>query len=157
MDASMCTYGRMGERTPCSYACGCVSGLEAAKVWQGGLQVQVAGLAGSAYIRGWRNTVGNLIEICWLKKAYHGPQFTGTCVNNRGVRFRRIRDCKQYYVNTIPQTSQHDRVRCRRPLCPRGRPLSQWAPRPDVGRSRLSSCPARAGRVSTVSCRKESR
>ena len=27
-------------------------------------------------LEGW-NTVGSLIEICWLKKAYRGPQFTG--------------------------------------------------------------------------------
>ena len=57
-------------------------------------------------LRGWRNTVGNLIEIGWLEKACHGPQFTGTCVKHRGVRFRRIRDFKQYCFNSIPPTSQ---------------------------------------------------
>ena len=30
---------------------------------------------GPALVRGWRNTVGNLIEFFWLKKAYHWPQF----------------------------------------------------------------------------------
>ena len=57
-----------------------------------------------ASLRGWRNTVGNLIEIFWLKNAYDGPQFTGTCVKHRGVRFHRIRDFKQYYFNGIPPT-----------------------------------------------------
>ena len=41
-------------------------------------------------LRGWRNTVGNLTEFVWLKKTYHGPQITGICVKNRGVRFHRI-------------------------------------------------------------------
>ena len=36
-------------------------------------------------VRGWRNTVANLIEICWLRKA-----------KNEGVRFHRIRDFKQH-------------------------------------------------------------
>ena len=53
---------------------------------------------------GWRNTVGNLIEFAWLKKTYHGPQFTGICVKNRGVRFHRVRDFQQYYFNSIPPT-----------------------------------------------------
>ena len=35
-----------------------------------------------APLRGWRNTVGSLIEICWLKRAHHRPQFTGTCVKH---------------------------------------------------------------------------
>ena len=56
--------------------------------------------------RGWRNTVGNLIDIFWLNKTYHGPQFTGICVKRRGVRFHRIRDFKQYYFNSTPPTSQ---------------------------------------------------
>ena len=50
----------------------------------------------------WRNTVGNLIEFVWLKKAYHSPQFTGICGENRGVRFHRIRDVKQCLFNSIP-------------------------------------------------------
>ena len=25
------------------------------------------------YVRGWRNTVGNLIKFVWLEKAYHRP------------------------------------------------------------------------------------
>ena len=37
----------------------------------------------------WRNTIGQTI-VCWLRKAFHGPQFTGMCVKSRGVRFRRI-------------------------------------------------------------------
>ena len=45
-------------------------------------------------MRGWRNTAGNLIEIVWLEKAYHGPQFTGIAMKHRGVRFHRIRDFK---------------------------------------------------------------
>ena len=36
-------------------------------------------------LRGWRNTVGSLIEIVWLKKTVHGPQCTGICVNHIGV------------------------------------------------------------------------
>ena len=59
----------------------------------------------SPYLRGRRNTVGNLIEICWLKKAFHGPQFTGTCVKHRGVRFHRVRDVKQHYFSSVPPTS----------------------------------------------------
>ena len=31
-------------------------------------------------LRGWRNTVGNLIEFAWLKKACHGLQFIDICV-----------------------------------------------------------------------------
>ena len=57
-------------------------------------------------LRGWQNTVGNLIEIFWLKNNYRGPQFNGTRVKHRGVRFHRIRDLKQYYFNSIPPTSQ---------------------------------------------------
>ena len=43
------------------------------------------------YNWGWRNPVGSLIEIAWLKIQHSGPQFTGICLKNRGVRFRRIR------------------------------------------------------------------
>ena len=50
--------------------------------------------------RGWRNTVGGL-ESVWLKKAYDGPQFADRCINNKGVRFHRIRDFKQYYFNSV--------------------------------------------------------
>ena len=50
----------------------------------------------SACSRGWRNTVGSLIETSWLKRNYYGPQFTGICAKSRGVRFHRIRDFKQY-------------------------------------------------------------
>ena len=39
------------------------------------------------------------------KKTYHGPQFTGTSVKSRGVRFHRIRDFKQYHFDSIPSTS----------------------------------------------------
>ena len=56
-------------------------------------------------VRGWWNTVGNVIEIIWLKQTYHGLEFTGICVNNRRVRFHRIRDFKQYCFNSIPPTS----------------------------------------------------
>ena len=38
-------------------------------------------------LRGWRNTVANLIELLWLKQTYHGLQFTCICVNNRGYSF----------------------------------------------------------------------
>ena len=61
-------------------------------------------------VRGWRNTVGNLIELFWLKQTYHGPQFTCICVKNRWVRFHRIRDFKQYYFNSIPPTSHIDTI-----------------------------------------------
>ena len=57
-------------------------------------------------MRGWRNTVGSLIEICWLKNNYGWPQFTGICVNNRGIRFNRMQDFKQYYFNSI-QSHNH--------------------------------------------------
>ena len=55
--------------------------------------------------RGWRNTAGNLIELFWLKQAYHGPQFTGVRVKNRRVRFHRILDLKQYHFDSVPPTS----------------------------------------------------
>ena len=58
-------------------------------------------------MRGWRNTVGRLIEFVWPKKACCRPWFTGTCVKTRGVRFHRIRDSKQYYFNSIPPTSRN--------------------------------------------------
>ena len=58
-----------------------------------------------ASMRGWRNTVGNLIEALWLKKTYHGLQITGICAKHTRVRFHRIRDFKQYSncmnINTI--------------------------------------------------------
>ena len=38
---------------------------------------------GKLQMRDRRNTVGNLIEICWLKENYHGAQFTGICVKQR--------------------------------------------------------------------------
>ena len=70
-------------------------------------------------MRGWRNTVGNLIEIVWFTEAYHGPQSTGIPVNNRGLRLHRIRDFKLYNFNSIPPTSHmrrrpwHGVARCR--------------------------------------------
>ena len=64
----------------------------------------------SVFTRGWRNTVGNLIEIVWFgkeqeKENYHGPQSTGVRVNTRGGRFHRFRDFKQYWFNSILPTS----------------------------------------------------
>ena len=50
----------------------------------------------STVFRGWRNTVGNLTELCWLEHNYDGTQLTGICVINRVVQFHRIRDFKQY-------------------------------------------------------------
>ena len=52
--------------------------------------------------RAWAPFLETLAEY---EKAYHGPQFTGICVKHRGVRFRRTRDFKQYYFNSIPPTS----------------------------------------------------
>ena len=37
-----------------------------------------------------RNAVGSLIEICWLKEAYRGPQVTGLCVNIDGYGFTEL-------------------------------------------------------------------
>ena len=34
-------------------------------------------------MRGRQSTVGNLIEIRWLSKTYHGPQLTGICVEQK--------------------------------------------------------------------------
>ena len=56
-------------------------------------------------MRGWRHTVGSLIDICWFKQTYQGAQFTGIRVKRRGVLFHRIRDLKQYLFNSIPPTS----------------------------------------------------
>ena len=36
-------------------------------------------------LRGWRNAVGNQIEICWLRKNDHEPQSIGICVKQRGT------------------------------------------------------------------------
>ena len=59
-----------------------------------------------ACLRGWRNTVGNLIEfLSDPKKTYHRPQLTGISVKSRGAWFHRTRDVKQYYFNSIPPTS----------------------------------------------------
>ena len=58
-----------------------------------------------AALRGWRNTVGHLIEIVWLKNAYRGPQFTGKRVKHGGERFYRFRDFQQSELNSIPPTS----------------------------------------------------
>ena len=56
--------------------------------------------------RGWRNTVGNLIETFWLKEACRGPQSTDIrCVKHGGVRFHRIRDFKQFHFDSVPPTS----------------------------------------------------
>ena len=56
---------------------------------------------GRSLMRGWRNTVGNLIEFVWLKQAYRRPHAIGTGVKHRGVRFHRIRDVKQYYYKPL--------------------------------------------------------
>ena len=54
-------------------------------------------------LRGWQNTVVNLLEVVWLNEPYHGPQFTDVCGNkHRGVRFHRIRDFKQHYLSLPP-------------------------------------------------------
>ena len=71
-----------------------------------------------APLRGWWNTVGNLVGISWLEKAYHGPRFTDICVNQRGVRFHRIRDSEQHCFNSFPATS---RLRLRSPGGPHPR------------------------------------
>ena len=39
----------------------------------------------------------SLIELFRLEQPYRRPHFTGTFANNRGVRFHRIRDFKQYF------------------------------------------------------------
>ena len=46
---------------------------------------------------------GQLIEffVIVLKKAYHGPQFGGTCVKHRGVQFHRIRKCTHMPVSPL--------------------------------------------------------
>ena len=53
-----------------------------------------------ARLRGWRNRVGYLIELFWLRQTYHRPHF----MKNRGVWFHRIRNFKQHYFNSIPPT-----------------------------------------------------
>ena len=66
------------------------------------------------FIRGWWNTAGGLIEICWAKKNIRRLQIRGKCVRNRGVRFHRIRDFKQYTISTVfrqpPSSALHNRV-----------------------------------------------
>ena len=57
-------------------------------------------------LRGWRNTTVANHRNCLAQTKYHGPPFTDMCVKNRGVRFHRIRDFKQYYFNSIRPTSQ---------------------------------------------------
>ena len=34
-----------------------------------------------AGLRGWPKSVGDLIEMCWVRKACNGPRFTDTCVD----------------------------------------------------------------------------
>ena len=63
------------------------------------------------YIYIYIHTCESLIEICGLKKTYHGPQYAGLCVKNRGAWFHRIRDIKQYYFNSVPPTSQSGAMR----------------------------------------------
>ena len=38
-------------------------------------------------LRGWRNTVGNRVEVVWLKQTCYGPHFAGTCMKHRGHGF----------------------------------------------------------------------
>ena len=65
--------------------------------------------------------------VC-VKRTYHGPQVIGIRVKNRGVRFRRIGDFKQYYFSSLPPTSR----RCSEGLArssvrsPGRRPQSTW-------------------------------
>ena len=62
-------------------------------------------------MRGWRNTVGSLIEIFLAdKQNYRRPRFTDMRVKKRGVRFHRIRDLRQYYFNSILPTFQSRRA-----------------------------------------------
>ena len=61
--------------------------------------VESVGREGGPMAAGWQPAVGNLIENRWLEEAYRGLRFTGMCVRDRGVRFLRIRDFKQYYFN----------------------------------------------------------
>ena len=103
---------------------------------------------GYSLMRGWRNTVGSLMELFWLKKAYHGPQFAGICVKNRGVRFHRIRDVKEYYFS-IPPTS---------PLSPcRKEPPPNTFPKLVARKTTtcLGSQPTEAGNVFERSIRRE--
>ena len=50
-------------------------------------------------MRGWRNTVGNLIDTFGLKKKYHRTRRVDMRVKNGGERFHRIRDFKQYAIS----------------------------------------------------------
>ena len=58
-------------------------------------------------MRGWRNTVGNLIELLWLDKPIAGLILPEHAWTTEGyiVRFHPIRNFKQHYFNSIPPTS----------------------------------------------------
>ena len=68
-----------------------------------------------APLRGWRNTVGNLIELLWLCKTYYRLQFTGICVTNRGGKVSsnsrsQTVPVKQHSANLSPPCALPDRL-----------------------------------------------
>ena len=102
---------------PCSNVSGRFPSLESPKRARCGLCRGAPGVPSPRVkkeedrMRGWRNAVGNLIKLFWLKKAFQWPRCIGLCMKNRGVRFHRTRGFKQYYSNSIPPTShrmEHD-------------------------------------------------
>jgi len=75
--------------------------------------------AGAVALRGWRSTVGNLIELLGLRKANHRPHFTGIIrVKRRGVRIHRIRDFKQHSFSSIPPNLLVTGCQGLSPACP---------------------------------------
>ena len=56
--------------------------------------------------RGWRNTVGDLIELLWLNKnMLQALIYRYMRKHIGGVQFHRIQDFKEYYFNSILPTS----------------------------------------------------
>ena len=51
-------------------------------------------------LRGWRNTVGNLVDIVRLKQTCQRLQCTGIGMKRRGVRFHRIRGFNKCYFKS---------------------------------------------------------
>ena len=69
---------------------------------------------------GWRNAVGSLIEVRWLRQAYHGPQLTDLRMNrtqrgmvsskSRSQRVLRVSDNNTPFARAFGHTTQQQKV-----------------------------------------------
>ena len=65
----------------------------------------------SEFLRGWRNTIGNLIEFLRLNKAYHGLRLPGKCVKHRGYGFIEFETVLFQQTRTAPRQCKVDPLR----------------------------------------------